>query len=230
MATLTLISRVRSLFRYDENLTALQARCADGDPPACNELDAQLILQANNGQRHAMDELLNRHYVGLYRFVRRLTRNDQDAEDMVHSVFITTTLERLDQLAERIRESTDSAQAFQYRAYLIRSARNRFLDEKKLAWHAWRFLVDDDQALVRLCDKQQTQNDSRDPPDHLATKKLLRALFRLPPEQEEALTLKVSGYSMEEIADIQGVPMETAKDRRRTAVRKLKAWLAELKS
>jgi len=223
MGAIPLFNRVRSFFKYDAALDALKRRCEDGEQPACDELDGQLILRASRGDRQAMDELLGRHYLAVYRFVRRLTRNDLDAEDAVHTVFVATTLERLDQLAGRIRDG----RPFQYRAYLMRSARNHFLDQQKLAWNAWRCAVDDEQTLEWLCDKGQ-DCAADDGADHLATEQLIRALTRLPAEQEEVLTLKVLGYSMQEIADIQDVPLETARDRRKTAVRKLKAWLADM--
>lgn len=227
MAIIPLFDSVRSFFKYDSRLSALRDQCAQGEQRACDELDGELILRASKGERHAMDELLKRHYAALYRFTRRLTRNDLDAEDMVHTVFVTTTLEQLDLLARRVERNNDDAQPFRYRAYLTRSARNRFLDEQKLAWHAWRHAVNDEQTLIRLADSRQSDNPGP-AADHLATEQLIGALMRLPPEQEEALTLKVSGYSMEEIAEIQGVPLETARDRRKTAARKLRAWLSGL--
>jgi len=89
--------------------------------------------------------------------------------------------------------------------------------------------VEDQETLTWLCDQGQVTNGHiNETPDLLATERLLRALARLPAEQEEALTLKVSGFSMEEIAEIQGVPFETARDRRRTAVRKLRSWLSDV--
>lgn len=226
MTSLPLLGRVQSLFKDDDRLPTLRRHCADGERRACDALDAELILRAEAGRREAMNELLNRHYTGLYRFVRRLSHNDQDAEDMVHTVFVTSTLERLPRLADLVRNAHEP---FMYRAYLVRSARNRFLDNQKLAWHAWRQFVEDDQALARLYDLQERDAAAHDGgADHLATRRLLAALARLPPEQEEALSLRVCGYSFVEIADIQSVPIETARDRRKTAARKLKAWLKDV--
>lgn len=229
MSVLPLIGRVRSLFMYDRELEVLRDQCHSGLVSVCDELDGELLLRACEGQRYAMDELLGRHYAPLYRFVRRLCRNDHDAEDIVHTIFVSTTLERLERLARRVETEREKGQMFVYRAYLMRSARNRFLDEKKLAWNAWRQVVEDQETLTWLCDQGQVTNGHiNETPDLLATERLLRALARLPAEQEEALTLKVSGFSMEEIAGIQGVPFETARDRRRTAVRKLRSWLSDV--
>jgi len=118
---------------YDRELEVLRDQCHSGLVSVCDELDGELLLRACEGQRYAMDELLGRHYAPLYRFVRRLCRNDHDAEDIVHTIFVSTTLERLERLARRVETEREKGQMFVYRAYLMRSARNRFLDEKKLA-------------------------------------------------------------------------------------------------
>jgi RNA polymerase sigma-70 factor (ECF subfamily) len=58
--------------------------------------DLALVAQAKQGDRSAFTELVNRHARKIFRLARHITKNDQDAEDVLQETFLKA-YSRLDQ-------------------------------------------------------------------------------------------------------------------------------------
>lgn len=67
-------------------------------PPVQSALldDAELVNQARRGDHGAFSDLVNRYAAKIFRLVRHITKNDQDAEDALQETFLKA-YSRLDQ-------------------------------------------------------------------------------------------------------------------------------------
>lgn len=129
-------------------------------------------------------------------YARSLTKNVQDVEDLIQD-----TLLRAWSARHRF-ESGTNLQAWA-RAILY----NKFVTD----WRRSRFSAEwDDQIADRELVSPAAQ------PGHIALDETLRALHELPEEQRQALVLQgQNGFSLEEIALVQGAPVGTVKSRLR---------------
>ena len=50
--------------------------------------DLELAAQAKQGDRSAFTELVNRYAGNIFRLARQITKNDQDAEDVLQETFL----------------------------------------------------------------------------------------------------------------------------------------------
>ena len=53
-----------------------------------NEADAAILTRAKSGNREAFRTIVERHSAGVFRVAYRLTRSEQDAEDVVQETFL----------------------------------------------------------------------------------------------------------------------------------------------
>src|SRR5919107_870373 len=53
-----------------------------------NEADADILTRAQSGHREAFRTIVERHSAGVFRVAYRLTRSEQDAEDVVQETFL----------------------------------------------------------------------------------------------------------------------------------------------
>jgi len=184
--------------------------------------DEDLMRRYSDGDIEAFKELYQRHSHGLYRFIAwRSPRKDWVDEVMQDS------WARLHQARARY-EATSS-----FRTYLYQIARNRLIDlmrqhqtvsASELGHH------DDDSSVF---DHFADASGEMQSPEELLDNKqqvagLHKAIRALPNEQKEALILQqFNGMSLEEIAQMACVPVETIKSRLRYAMRKLRQHLVE---
>ncbi len=82
--------------------------------------DVQLVTTALTGDKEALQHLIIRHQVFVYNLALKMTKNVQDAEDLVQEVFIKaiTALSKFENRS-------------QFRTWLYRMAVNHFLNTKK---------------------------------------------------------------------------------------------------
>jgi RNA polymerase sigma-70 factor (ECF subfamily) len=178
------------------------------------EDDGELMLRYARGDMRAFETLYGRHRRALYRYLARHTRNTETANDLFQEVWskIIASRERYEPRA-------------QFRTFLYRIAHNCFIDycrrtavrkESDRASENWEDAIagpDQDRPDVRA---EHAQLDAR----------YRAALAALPAEQRDVFLLyEESGLSLDEIASISAVGMETAKSRLRYAVAKLRATL-----
>ena len=53
-----------------------------------HEADAAILTRAKSGHREAFRTIVERHSAGVFRVAYRLTRSEQDAEDVVQETFL----------------------------------------------------------------------------------------------------------------------------------------------
>jgi len=186
------------------------------------EPDAKLVRRARRGDLDAFNTLVARWEKRLYNYLLRLLRNREDALDQCQEAFFK---------AYRSLASLEDAEKFPQ--WLFRIAHNLAFShlrqhEPALNAESW---PDDDRegALVR--------SDAAVPQGATGLVAMeveftvAKALESLPPEQREAIVLKVYyGFQFTEIAEILGCPLSTAKSRIYAGLAQLKAMLAPRKT
>jgi RNA polymerase sigma-70 factor (ECF subfamily) len=167
--------------------------------------DEVLIERIAGGDRLAMQVLFARHHVRVYRFVLRLVRNEATAEDLISEVF-------LDVWRQAGRFEGRSAVS----TWLLAIARFKALSALRGRKEAE---LDDEFA--------QTIEDHADDPEVSMQKKdtgevLRKCLTALSPEHREIIDLVYyHEKSVEEVAEIVGIPENTVKTRMFYARKKL---------
>jgi RNA polymerase sigma-70 factor (ECF subfamily) len=179
--------------------------------------DATLMARYRDGDAKAFAALYARHKGPLYRYLLRQVRNAGAAADLFQDVW-----SRL--IATRGRYEARA----KFATYLFHIAHNCAIDFFR------RDLVSRHGARPDDMDLQPTEPEVPEyqRPDGIAELAeqhcaLLAALGTLPHEQREAFLLhEETGLTIEEIARVTDVGLETAKSRLRYAIRKLKKSLA----
>ena len=198
MLTLTALSKQATASR------AAQAR------PAAGATDQALIGAIAAGDRSALEALYVRHNVRIYRFVLRLTGDPSLAEDVVTDVFL------------QVRRGADSFKArSQVSTWLLAIARHKALSvlrrrsDEQLDERAVMSIVDPaDDSEAMLCRQDRSA--------------IVRTcLSQLPAIHREVLDLVYyHDKSVEEVAQIVGVPTNTVKTRMFYARQRMENLLA----
>jgi RNA polymerase sigma-70 factor, ECF subfamily len=178
--------------------------------------DAKLMLRYRDGDADAFLALYARHKGPLYRYLLRQVRNAGAAADLFQDVWsrLVATRSRYEARAK-------------FATFLFHIAHNCTVD-----------FFRHDLRLGRAARPDDADAESREPevpeyqrPDGIAEfaeqqSAVLAALSSLPQEQREAFLLhEETGLTIEEIARVTDVGVETAKSRLRYAIRKLKKSL-----
>jgi RNA polymerase sigma-70 factor (ECF subfamily) len=167
--------------------------------------DEVLIGRIAKGDRLAMQVLFARHHVRVYRFVLRLVGNPTVAEDLISEVFLDVW-RQADRFEGRSAVSTWMLAIARFKAL---SALRKKPDEE----------LDDETA--------ETIEDTSDTPEVALEKKdkstvLRQCLEKLTPEHKEIIDLVYyHEKSVEEVAEIVGIPENTVKTRMFYARKKL---------
>ena len=174
--------------------------------------DGALMLLYRDGDVAAFETLYRRHNDALYRYLLRLSRSPDAAEDIFQEVW-----------SKIIRARQTYRPTAQFKTFLYRVARNCFIDYiRRNRRH---------EQTVDLAPEHQP--DPGELPDalterSLARRRLAAALLELPDEQRDVFLLrKEGGFSLEQIASITDSNRETVKSRLRYAVSKLRAAIDE---
>ncbi len=173
--------------------------------------DEVLISRIAGGDRLAMQVLYARHHVRVYRFVLRLVRNEATAEDLISEVFLDVW-RQAGKFEGRSAASTWMLSIARFKA--LSTLRRRQEDE-----------LDDDAA-------GQIEDHADDPETALAKKDksvaLRKCLAGLSAEHREIIDLVYyHEKSVEEVAEIVGIPEATVKTRMFYARKKLSELLKE---
>jgi len=167
--------------------------------------DEVLIGRIAKGDRLAMQVLFARHHVRVYRFVLRLVGNPTVAEDLISDVFLDVW-RQADKFEGRSAVSTWMLAIARFKAL---SALRKRPDEE----------LDEETA--------ETIEDTSDNPEVSLEKKdksvvLRQCLEKLSPEHKEIIDLVYyHEKSVEEVAEIVGIPENTVKTRMFYARKKL---------
>ena len=167
--------------------------------------DEVLIGRIAGGDRLAMQTLYARHHVRVYRFVLRLVRNDATAEDLISDVFLDVW-----------RKAGSFGGRSQVSTWLLSIARFKALSALRRRPHE---ALDEEKA-------SQVADASDDPEEELGKKDrnavLRECLNQLSAEHREVMDLVYyHERSVEEVAEIVGIPQGTVKTRMFHARRKL---------
>jgi RNA polymerase sigma-70 factor, ECF subfamily len=201
--------------------TAYSPQPAAAEPPPdatlrvmdTNVTDGELMRRYARGDIHAFEQLYARHKAPLYRYLKRMCRDTDAANDLFQEVWgkLVASRERYEVRA-------------QFNTYLYRIAHNACIDFYRRT--GTQAVVDhDDEAVLAAPNPDQAR------PDVLAADAQVQVAFRtaleeLPAEQRDTFLLyEESGLSVEDIGRITNVSMDTAKSRLRYAIAKLRAAL-----
>jgi RNA polymerase sigma-70 factor (ECF subfamily) len=174
--------------------------------------DSALMLRYKDGDVAAFEILYRRHNDALYRYLLRLCRHRDNADDIFQEVW-----GKIIKAADRYRPTA------KFSTFLYRVAHNCFIDylrRNKRHTHTGNLEPD-------------TQPDPGDLPEMMAERSLARerlelALQDLPDEQRDVFLLhEEAGLDLDEIAKIMDSNRETTKSRLRYAVKKLRIAIDE---
>lgn len=183
-----------------------ESRSLSANPVTSDEV---LIGRIANGDRLAMQVLFARHHVRVYRFVLRLVRNEATAEDLISEVFLDVW-RQAGRFEGRSQVSTWLLAIARFKALsVLRRKPEQELDEEMA----------------------EVIEDSSDTPDITLQKKqksdvIRKCLSGLSAEHREIIDLVYyHEKSVEEAAEIVGIPEATVKTRMFYARKKLAALL-----
>jgi RNA polymerase sigma-70 factor (ECF subfamily) len=159
---------------------------------------------------HELEQVYDAYASGLFHYLVAFTKTEADAHDLLQELFI--------KLARGARTELQSEKAFLYR-----SAHNLAIDwlrRRKVRW-------DSEERLLQELDEDPQR--AADPDADFLARRFAEAMKTLPDEQRTVAQLKLwDGLTYEEIAEAQGIPLNTAVSRCRYALEKLRAFLRPL--
>ena len=174
--------------------------------------DSALMLRYRDGDVVAFETLYHRHNDALYRYLLRLCRHRDTAEDIFQDVW-----------GKIIKSRQNYRPTAKFSTFLYRVAHNCFIDHiRRNKRHSHTVDVEPD-----------NQPDPGDQPEALAERSMARrrldaALRELPEEQRDVFLLhEEAGLNLDQIASVTGANRETAKSRLRYAVKKLRVAINE---
>ncbi len=159
--------------------------------------DAALVARVADGDRQALRLLFVRHQQRVYRFVLRLVANSATAEDVVNDVFL-----------DLWRQAASFEGRAQLSTWLLAIARNKALSAMRGRVHE----PLDDAAAEAIPDPAGTAEETLDATQRGAV--LRKCLTQLSVAHREIIDLVYyHEKSVDEVADIIGVPAATVKTR-----------------
>ena len=169
--------------------------------------DTALMLRYKDGDVSAFETLYRRHNDALYRYLLRLCRSRETAEDLYQEAW------------GKIIKSRDSYRpTAKFTTFLYRVAHNCFIDfVRRNKRH----------SMADPGDPDELADGGKMPEDEveiaLARQRLEKALATLPDEQRDVFLLhEEAGLGVDDIGHVTGVNRETAKSRLRYAIKKLR--------
>ena len=182
-------------------------------PPSRNESDLRLLERIERGDRAALHELYAAYHHAVLRFMQRVTKSLELAQEGVNDVMLTVW-RNSKSFGRRSSVSTWIMGIAYHKALKALASRRR--------WSS-RFGFDID-------DFEDRREAAVDPDEHRDLRDLLaKALDDLPPAQRAVVELTYfGGYSYEEIGTITGCPVNTVKTRMFHARAKLRKALTAL--
>lgn len=185
--------------------------------------DEELMAQAQGGDQEAFALLVHRYEKPLFSFLRRMTGNTADAEDVFQDTFLRVHLHR-----DQFRSGSP------FRPWLYRIAANLSVDRLRRRKRWWWFSLDapsgDNPEGLSLGDTLAARGAHADTgarTDETA-RALEQALAALPAKHRTVfLMARYEDLSYEEIAQALEIPLGTVKSRLNTAVQRLRDAMKE---
>ena len=172
--------------------------------------DKVLIWRFKGGNSDALCRIYHKYRTDLLKLAAMLLNHPGDAEDVVHDVFVSFV-----QSAKRLKLRGS------LKGYLLTCVANGARNMNRVGQRRRTVGLDEAEAIA---------SDSRTPEQWITYSEELRkwanAMARLPYEQREVVTLHLrAGMRFRQIAQCQGVSVNTAKGRYRYALEKLRSIL-----
>jgi RNA polymerase sigma-70 factor (ECF subfamily) len=192
-----------------QNVIALNAAGQQGIVAARATTDEMLLEKIAAGDRTAMHTLYARHNVRVYRFVLRMLRDTASSEDLVSQVFLDVW-----------RSASQFEGRSQVSTWLLSIARFKALTALRQRKHED---IDQDDVM-QIADHADTPEASL---DRSRTSAILRAcVAKLSPAHREIVSLVYyHEKSVEEVAQLIGIPASTVKTRMFYARKQLAEFL-----
>lgn len=169
--------------------------------------DSALMLRYQDGDIAAFETLYRRHNDPLYRYLLRLCRHRDTAEDIFQEVW-----------GKIVKARSSYRPTAKFTTFLYRVAHNCFIDHVRRNKRHANGAEMQAELLAHPGETLETSTERS-----LAKERLATALLDLPDEQRDAFLLhEEAGLSVDDIAMVTGTKRETAKSRLRYAVQKLK--------
>lgn len=170
-----------------------------------NTIDETLFPKIAKGDDMAFTELYYASYKQLYAFILSLTKNKEDAEDLLQNTYI-----RIRNAAHLYEKSGNPM------AWMCTIAKNQFLDfvRKYGKYQGIDF---------ELVENQMTQSTTND----VENKMILEAAFNVLTEEERTIVVShlVNGLKHREIANIIGIPLSTTLSKYNRALKKMRQYI-----
>jgi RNA polymerase sigma-70 factor, ECF subfamily len=183
--------------------------------------DEDLMLAYAAGDAAAFDVLYARHKGGVYRYLLRQCRQGVAVDELFQDVWMNL-----------IRARASYTPSAKFATYLYRLAHNRLIDHYRASGQVRLVSADDEayeDAVAALPAGRGLEPEMRAENRELG-ERLKAAVASLPPLQRDAFLLQQeAGLSLNEIAELTGVGIETVKSRLRYAVNKLRNDLSDLR-
>lgn len=179
--------------------------------------DNRLVAEALSGDKKSLEILMARYLSPVYGFVYRMTKGSRETEDIVQETFVK---------AWKKLKSFDRQKSF--KVWIFAIAKNAAIDHLRKR-HPIPFAeFENDQGENWI---EKTVEDSAPLPSELFERKQLKreleaALGKLSPKSRMAVLLHYQDHlTFDEIGEILGEPLHTAKSRVRRALIALRGWL-----
>ncbi len=168
--------------------------------------ERRILAKLREREPSALDEIYDLYGNRLYHYLLSLLRSEDEAEDVLQNLFL-----KLARSANLAIENLG--------AYMFTSARNE----------AMRLVEKRNRREKREADLRELvilESMRRDKKSVEEAEKLNIALSKLPPEQMESVVLKVyEGLTYREIGEAIGIPLDTARNRYKYGIEKLRVLL-----
>lgn len=176
-----------------------------------SDTDEQLMLHYGEGNEKAFELLYQRHKKPLINYLVRQCSNAAIADELFHDVWM--------QIIKHRKRYKPKAK---FTTYMYHIAHNKIIDFYRRQKHGAPISLDgDDGAGMDSLENEQCSTDEL-VDRQVAVERIKILVSELPEVQREVFLLKEeAGLSLQEIADVTGVNVETAKSRLRYAFNKL---------
>lgn len=163
----------------------------------------------------AFDVLYERYEARLFAYLRAVTSDRRDAEEILHDAFLAT-----------LKSGAPTFEAGGFRAWLYRVARNQAFNKRRATKRHDRAIA----AVPEPHDGDRRERADAAMEEREVEAALEDAVRKLPPLLGEIYHLRTSGLSYEQIASVVEVPLGTVKSRMHQMVHvlreELKPWIA----
>lgn len=169
--------------------------------------DAELVARSRQGDQAAFNELVNRNAQKVFRMARHMTRNDQDAEDVLQEAFLKA-YSRLDQFQGDAKFST----------WLTRIAVNESLMRLRKGRNKKTVSLDQELEIGDNAIQREVADDGEDPEESYGRTEMREmleaAIDSLAEGYRTVFVLRdVEGFSTEETAEMLELSTSAVKSR-----------------